>query len=159
MSPIAILILAIVAVMVVRQFKARTLRPAPLVGVPLVLIALGVQSLHVHQLDTVAAALLAANVVISVALGTLRGRSEHVWRTPAGDTWRKGTSSTAALWAASIAARLIATIVARTLGVHSAAAGELELLLGISLAAQHAVIATRAGLIRDMVVPSPTASS
>ena len=78
-----------------------------------------------------------------------------MWRTSEGATWRKGTPVTAALWAASIAARLIAIIVAHTLGVHSAA-GELELLLGISLAAQHVVIATRTGLIHNPGAPLHT---
>jgi hypothetical protein len=156
MSPIAILILAAVAVMIVRQFKARAVRPAALAAVPLVLITLGAQGVAAHQLGTVALILLAANVVISVALGGLRGRSEHLWRSAGGATWRKGTPVTAALWAASIAARLIATIVAHALGVHSAAAGELELLLGISLAAQHVVIATRSGLIQHTGAPLHT---
>lgn len=157
MSPIAILILAGVALMVARQFKARALRPAALVAVPLVLVALGAQSVASHRLGMVAVGVLAANVAISLALGALRGRSERVWRTPDGTTWRKNTATTAVLWAASIAARALAVVIARALGVHGNPAGELELLLGISLAAQHAAIAIRAGLFRH--APASPATS
>jgi hypothetical protein len=51
------------------------------------------------------------------------------------------------LWAGTVVARVAAAGAAVALGVHTPFGGELELFLGISLAAQYAVVAARCGLI------------
>jgi hypothetical protein len=78
----------------------------------------------------------------------LRGRSALVWQDADGTWWRRGTRTTAALWIGTIAVRIGTIVGARLLGDHDAtSAGAIELALGVSLAAQFAVIALRCGLV------------
>jgi hypothetical protein len=146
---VTVIILAVAALVVFRQFQARTVRPGPLVAIPLALVGLGCQSLLTQPPSggrTIS--FLAANIVISVALGAWRGRTERIWRTADGATWRQGTAVTMALWIVSIAARVVTIPVGHAFGAHAVAGSEIELMLGLSLAAQHLVIANRAGPLR-----------
>ena len=143
MSPLALLIIAAVLLVIVRQFQPRPIRPLGLIAIPAVLLLLG----HYTGSLAVVVALLAADLVLSVVLGYVRGESERVWRAADGAAYRRGTRTTAALWGVSIAARVAASLAASPLGVHAARANDLSLLLGASFASQHVVIARRAGLL------------
>jgi hypothetical protein len=112
-----------------------------------VLVALGVPVVLGGPLSPVAIGLLAANLAISIGFGLVRGRSERLWRSSDGVIWRRSTRRTAMLWAGTVVARVAAAGAAVALGVHTPFGGELELFLGISLAAQYAVVAARCGLI------------
>lgn len=159
MTPITLIILVAICLVIVRQFQARTLRPGPLVAIPVMLIGLGVQAFSANPpTNAGGVALFDASVVASVIVGVFRGRSERVWHTADGATWRQATSLTAGLWVASIATRVIAVLVARSIGDHSPATAQLELLLGLSFAAQHTVLALRAGLLRGLLAPTPAAN-
>ncbi len=159
MTPITIIILAAIGLVVVRQFQAREMRTGPLVAIPLLLIGLGIEAFAGRPpIGALGIALFAANAAVSVGFGAWRGHSERIWRTANGAAWRQGTTATAALWAASIASRLIAVAVARALGDHSPATGQLELLLGLSFAAQHAVLAVRSGATGERRVDRITAT-
>ena len=147
MTPITIVILAAVVLIVARQFMARPMRTLPLVAVPLVLVGLGLQGTLAHHLGATGAVLAGVSLAVSAGLGALRGRSERVWRTADGTLFRQGTKVTAGLWLLSIAIRLVAVGLDRAAGVHTPTGPALELFLGASLAVQHAVIASRAGLI------------
>jgi hypothetical protein len=148
MTAIDIILLAAAGLAIARQFQARQLRPAALVAVPVVLVALGFGSLlHQPPAGAGAAMLFAASVALALVLGAWRGRSERLWRGADGALWRRATVATAALWAASIAARLLALAAARALGEHTPLGGQLEIFLGLSLAAQHAVLAVRGGAL------------
>lgn len=146
MSPLALLIIAAVLLVIVRQFQPRPIRPLGLIAIPAVLLLLGLRGHYTGSLAVVAA-VLAADLLLSVVLGYVRGESERVWRAADGAAYRRGTRTTAALWGVSIAARVAASLAASPLGVHAARANELSLLLGASFASQHVVIARRAGLL------------
>ena len=147
MSLIALIVLAGVSLAVYRQARPRPLRPAALVAVPVVLIVLGAPVVLGGPLSTAAIGLLVVNLVVSVGFGVMRGRSERLWRAADGVIWRSSTRRTALLWAGTVLARVAAAGAAVALGVHAPLGGELELFLGISLAAQFAVVAARSGLV------------
>ena len=147
MSPIDLIVLAGVSLLVFRQARPRAVRPVALVAVPVVLVALGTPVVLAGPLGAAAIGLVAVNVVISVGFGVLRGRSERLWRSADGVIWRRSTRRTAVLWLATVAARVAAAGAAVALGVHTPFGGELELFLGISLAAQYAVVAARCGFV------------
>jgi hypothetical protein len=136
-----------------RQFRRRTVASRSLVLVPIVLLGLGVQGVLHGDPNTVAVESLLVGGGVAVVLGAARGASERVWNED--DTWfRQGTKRTALLWLASIAARVAVAAGARALGGHVDLITDVELALGISLAAQHLVIARRAGLLSELR-PSP----
>jgi hypothetical protein len=144
-----ILIAAAVLLVIYRQFQARDVSARGLIVIPLILLGLGAQNLASSPpVGALAVGALALDAAAGIALGVLRGRSLRIWQESDGTWWRKGTRSTAVLWVASIAARIAIIGGARALGVHDAsAAGPLELAFGVSLAAQYAVVALRAGLL------------
>jgi hypothetical protein len=155
MTPITLIIIAGIGLVIVRQFQARELRTGPLLAIPIVLIALGLQTFSAGPPTTAAGiAVFAVSVLVSIGVGVLRGRSERIWHTANGAPWRQATSRTALLWAASIAARVVALLIARAAGDHSPATAQVELLLGLSFAAQHAVLARRAGLPHRPLAPA-----
>lgn len=148
MTPTTLIIIAAIGLAIARQFQARELRVAPLVMIPVILISLGIPTLAAAApTTTFGIALFLASVPVSIGLGVLRGRSEHVWHATDGKAWRRATVTTGLFWAASIATRLVAVVLARLAGDHSSMSAQIELLLGLSFAAQHLVLASRAGLI------------
>jgi hypothetical protein len=121
------------------------MRLVPLLGVPLLLVVLGALAIgerppHHEEAD----ALLVASALVGVALGVARGGSERVWPAADGAPMRQGTRTTALLWLLSIAVRVATIPLLRDAGAP-AAAGQVELVLGISLAAQHTVLIARSG--------------
>jgi hypothetical protein len=151
----AILIAAAILFVIYRQFQTRDVSARGLIVIPLVLVALAAQNLATAPpAGALAIAALALDVAAGIVLGVLRGRSLRVWRDGDGTWWRTGTAATAALWIASIAVRIGIIVGARALGVADAsAAGPLELAVGISLAAQYAVVALRCGLLSGAWAP------
>jgi hypothetical protein len=152
-----ILVAAAIALAIYRQFQARQLTGRSLLIIPLVLIGLGLEGLaSVPPAGDLAIGVLAVNLLAGVGLGALRGRSVRIWQASDGSWWRKGTTTTLVLWVASIAVRLGIVAGARMLGVHDAtSAGALELAVGISLGAQFATIAYRAGLLSNSTTAHP----
>jgi hypothetical protein len=140
----AILIAAIALIVIYRQFQTRAISTRGLVILPLALLVLGANGLA----QTPPKGALAIGAAIGIGLGALRGRSVLVWQDTGGTWWRRGTRTTAALWVGTIAVRIGVIVGARLLGDHDAtSSGSIELALGVSLAAQFAVIALRCGLV------------
>jgi hypothetical protein len=158
-TPITLIIIIGICVVITRQFQARELRTGPLVAIPLLLIGLGLQMFSANPPTTVMGLVLfGASVVLSIGFGVLRGRSERIWHTTNAAPWRQATTQTALLWAASLAARILTAQIAPAVGDHTSATAQLELLLGLSFAAQHTVLAYRAGLLRDLLTPAPSSN-
>jgi hypothetical protein len=152
-----VLVVAAIALAIYRQFQAREVTSRGLLVLPLVLIGLGLHGLaSVPPTGDLAIAVVALDLLAGAGLGALRGRSVRVWQASDGRWWRKGTAATLALWVASIAVRLGIVAGARALGVHDAtSAGALELAVGVSLGAQLAMIAYRAGLLTGVAAVRP----
>jgi hypothetical protein len=147
----AALILLAVAALMIRQFRARELRPALLVGAPLVLVAFAAQGLdRTPPAGAAAAAFLGLGVAVAAGLGILRGRSERVWHAADGSILHQGTLATGLLWLATFGARAASMATERMAGVHVALGPEIELVCGASLAAQFTVVAWRAGLVTGL---------
>jgi hypothetical protein len=145
----AILIAAIALIVIYRQFQTRAISTRGLVILPLALLVLGANGLaQTPPKGALAIGALALEAAIGIGLGALRGRSVLVWQDTGGTWWRRGTRTTAALWVGTIAVRIGVIVGARLLGDHDAtSSGSIELALGVSLAAQFAVIALRCGLV------------
>ena len=154
MTPITLIVILGICLVIVRQFQARELRTGRLVAIPVMLIGLGLQAFWPTADQRPGWALFAVTVAAGIGLGALRGRSERIWFTSNGAPWRQATTRTALLWSASLAARLLALLIARAASDHSPATAQIELLLGLSFAAQHAVLASRADLLGGLLAPT-----
>jgi hypothetical protein len=136
---------ALAAVVIARQFKPRAIRPAAMIGLPLVAGYLGAQQLlGAPPADPRAVALLAVNLGLGAAMGVVRGVTVRIWRDPAQGWMMQGTLVTLAAWVVSIGLKL-------GLGFADHAAfssSELGLLLAATFGAQSLVVWARmAGLV------------
>lgn len=106
----ALIGLAIVALLIPRQLRARPMRksaPLILLGVLTVLgvaaMAFGVKSVTTqHPLSTTTLALVCLSFVVAAAFGVVRALTMQVWRDPAGEALCKGTAITVVLWLVSM---------------------------------------------------------
>jgi hypothetical protein len=138
---VIVLVVALLVFVVYRQMRTAAIEPRQLVVFPLILAVFGFINLQKQPPDTAAGAVaLIASVLTALLFGIARGRTTQIWR--AGNVMmRKGTTITLLLWIAAIVVRVVIGGVARRAGVAlSVAAGEIPLFLGITLAAQNAVI-------------------
>ena len=134
--------IAVAAYVVYQQFSAQPIVERRLLVLPLIMAALGVSALVQQPPATIGAiAVLLVSAAGAVALGLWRGASVRVWTDASGVAWRKGTALTLALWLASFALRFGISYGGHALGLTGAVNfGELPLFLGITFAAQNAVI-------------------
>ncbi|MBC9718369.1 DUF1453 domain-containing protein [Streptomyces sp. TRM66268-LWL] len=145
MSEIAngLLLIGVVALIVLSQFKARRIadeRRWWVLPVVLAFVAAGKPDLLGDGQTAGAAALLAVDLVLSVAMGALFARTTEVWRADDGAAWTKGTRLTLAVWAGGIAARAGLYGIGAAFGVRQSSAA---LVLGLS-----AMLLARAGVLQ-----------
>lgn len=140
----AIVALLIVVFIIYQQMRTRTIEPRRLIVVPVILALLGLFNLQKHSPATTAADIaLGASVSTAIVFGIARGMSVRIVRAGGGPV-RTGTAITLLLWVAGIAVRVVIGILAGKSGVStSVSTGELPLFLGITLAAQNALIWVR----------------
>jgi len=136
---------AVAALLNVRQFMPRAVRPSVMLGLPLVVGYLGVQQLlGAPPATPTAVALLAVDLGLGAAMGLVRGATVRVWHEPAQGWMMQGTVLTLVAWLVSIGLRL-------GLGFADHAAfssSEIGLLLAVTFGAQSAVVWARmAGLL------------
>lgn len=138
----ALVIVAVVALVLVRQFRARPIdtdRRWWLLPLILGVIALrepGVLDAH-HRVGS--AALLAVELLIGLAMGAGWAWTTRVWTEPDGAVWSKGTRASAAVWIAGIVLRVGVFAVGAALGLHQHSSA---LLLGFA-----ASLLVRAGIL------------
>ncbi|MEU6996395.1 DUF1453 domain-containing protein [Streptomyces sp. NPDC046465] len=104
----ALVICAVVALVVVRQFKAQQIgadRRWWLIPAVLVFMAVREPGLIDAHHRTASAALLAAELVVGLAVGVGWARTSYVWTDPDGTAWSKGTKATAVVWVAGTGLR------------------------------------------------------
>ncbi|MFL6076655.1 MAG: hypothetical protein ACJ73S_24945 [Mycobacteriales bacterium] len=98
----ALIVLAVLALMISRQMRARPLKPPALVIVPALMVYAGARAPGASAVDVT----LVAGLAGEVALGVVRGFSMRVWRDAEGRAWRQGTRYTLAWWLVGLVARI-----------------------------------------------------
>ncbi|MGW4568577.1 DUF1453 domain-containing protein [Streptomyces sp. NPDC004561] len=117
----ALLIVAAVAIVIVRQFRARAIntdRRWWLLPVILAVVALrepGIVDTH-HRVES--AALLAVELLIGLGMGAGWAWTTRIWTEPDGVVWTKSTKASIAVWLGGIALRIGVFAVGAVLGVH-----------------------------------------
>ncbi|MGW7543602.1 DUF1453 domain-containing protein [Streptomyces sp. NPDC054770] len=152
----ALLIVAVVVVVIVRQFRARPIdtgRRWWLLPVILAVVALrepGILDAH-HR--TASALLLATEMLVGLVMGAAWAWTTRLWTETDGVVWTKSTKASAAVWFAGIAARVGLYALGAVVGVHQDSAA---LMLGLAL-----TLLVRAGILvwRAQSLPSALAVS
>jgi hypothetical protein len=141
----ALLALAVLALVLYRQLRARPLDERRAYAVPLVLavVALAQGGLIDKVHPALSVVLLAVEAVAAVGLGVMRAVTVRVWREGDGTLWRRGTAWTLAAWVVSIAVRAAFIGAGSAAGVTFATGGVL-LFLSASLLVQNLVVSVRA---------------
>ncbi len=125
-------IVAVVALVVARQFKARkfdTERRVWLLPVILAFLALRDPHLLDPQHQALSVGLLAAGVLVEIALGSVWGWTARLWYAEDGSLWTKGSPAALAAWAGMIVLRGGLYGIGVALGVHQ---GTNSLLLALA---------------------------
>lgn len=154
----AVLLIAAAVWILARQIRLAPVRTRLLVLAPLLLGYVGLRQLPASLWhDGADVALLALSAAVSAGLGVWRGHTIAVWRDEAGVWWRRGSTSTVALWGLLLIARgLLYAVDVATGHPEASGVGALLLTLAVSFAAQNAVIARR--MSSAAPVPPPAAA-
>ncbi|MFF1698429.1 DUF1453 domain-containing protein [Streptomyces sp. NPDC058257] len=145
-----LVVCAVVAFVIVRQFKAQQITADRRWWViPAVLVFMAVRKPdvldpHHHALSI---ALLGAELVVALAMGFGWARTTYVWTAPDGAVWGKGTKATALVWGVGIGLRLGLFGLGALLGVRQGSAA-LMLALAATLLVRSGMLVQRAGLFR-----------
>ncbi|MYT74159.1 MULTISPECIES: DUF1453 domain-containing protein [unclassified Streptomyces] len=142
-----LVIVAVVAFVVVRQFRTERLamgRKWWLLPLILGFVAVRDGSLMDPRHTAASVVLLAVEVVVSIGIGIGWAFTTRIWADEEGDVWTRGTAATAGTWVGGIAARAAVVGVGLAMGVHL---GSSSFMLGfaLSLLARTGVLMWRAG--------------
>ncbi|MER5529932.1 DUF1453 domain-containing protein [Streptomyces sp. NPDC002677] len=138
----ALLIVAVVVVVIVRQFRARPIdtgRRWWLLPVILAVVALrepGILDAH-HRTES--ALLLGAEMLVGLGTGAAWAWTTRVWTEPGGVVWTKSTKASAAVWFVGIAVRVGLLALGTLVGVHQDSS---TLMLGLAV-----TLLVRAGIL------------
>lgn len=147
-----LVIVAVVALVVVRQCSARRLsgdrRWWVLPGV-LFVMALREPGLVDQHHETLSVLVLGAELVVGLVMGAAWGWTARLWRTEDGSLWSKGTKATAYVWTGGLVLRLALYGAAAALGVHQ---GTPALMMALA-----ATLLVRGGVLvrRAAGIPAP----
>ena len=138
--------LAVLALLLWRQTRKRSVREDRRPVVLVVLLVLGVLQLSSYLKLVPASAsviaLLAATLLLGAGFGVVRAWSVRIWRED-GQLWRQGNWLTAVLWLAGFAVHIGLDAVFDGVA-HGLGAGSILLYLAISLGAQRLFVQSRA---------------
>jgi hypothetical protein len=137
-----VLVALVLAWIVVRQVRGRYVATGRLVVLPAILIVLGLGSAATVTWTGLAVAVVAVELLITAALGVVRGALTHLTLRE-GYLYQRGGGLGLALWVVSIGARVLTEIGASTMGLGVAAKATITLSFGVSLAAQFVVLGLR----------------
>ncbi|MFF4036514.1 DUF1453 domain-containing protein [Streptomyces sp. NPDC001816] len=152
-----LMIVAVVAVVVVRQFRARAIdtdRRWWLLPVILAVLALrepGILDAH-HRAGS--AVLLAVEVLIGLATGAGWAWTTRIWTAPDGVVWTKSTRASVVVWLVGIALRVGVLALGAAFGVHQDSSA---LMLGLAgtLLVRAGVLVWRAQSFGSASRPAP----
>ncbi len=135
--------LAIVALLIANQLRARQITTSRLVLFPLLLVVLGLLQVGSGLAHTsFGVLLLVVGLILAAVLGAGRGFATKIWVGPNGGFWRKGGALLLALWVISVLAKV--GIDYAGVAAHArVGAGVIFIELGVTLAAQNLVVAGR----------------
>ncbi|MFF1381766.1 DUF1453 domain-containing protein [Streptomyces sp. NPDC058308] len=148
--PNTLVICAVVALVVVRQFKAQQIgtdRRWWLIPAVLIFMAVREPGLIDPHHHTASAALLAAELAVGLAVGAGWARTSHVWTDADGTAWSKGTKATAVVWVAGTGLRAGLFGIGSLLHVRQGSAG-LMLALAATLLVRSGLLLLRTGSVR-----------
>ncbi|MEU6576345.1 DUF1453 domain-containing protein [Streptomyces sp. NPDC046805] len=151
-------IVAVVALMIVRQFGARPIKTDRrwwVVPVILAVVALrepGILDAH-HRVESVL--LLMAELLIGLVTGAGWARTTRVWTEPDGVVWTKSTRASVAVWIIGIALRVGLFAFGALVGVHQDSSA-LFLALAVTLVVRSRILVRRA---RSIAATPPQASA
>ncbi|MEV5878852.1 DUF1453 domain-containing protein [Streptomyces sp. NPDC052101] len=117
----ALVIVAVAAIVIARQFRARAIntdRRWWLLPVILAVVALrepGILDAH-HRTES--AALLVVELLVGLATGAGWAWTTRVWTEPDGVAWTRSTKASVAVWGVGIGLRIALFAVGRAFGVH-----------------------------------------
>jgi hypothetical protein len=137
-----VLVALVLAWIVVRQVRGRYVAPGRLAVLPVILIVLGLGSAAGVTWSGLAVAVIAGELLITVALGVVRGALTHLTLRE-GYLYQRGGGLGLALWVVSIGARVLAEVGASAIGLGAVAKATITLSFGVSLAAQFVVLSLR----------------
>ncbi|MGW2490391.1 DUF1453 domain-containing protein [Streptomyces sp. NPDC001606] len=153
----ALVIVAVVALVIARQFRARAIDTdrrwwiVPVVLAALSLSHSGILDPH-HRIES--GALLVVELLLGVAIGAGWGWTSRVWTAPDGVVWAKSSTASAAVWGVGIALRIGLFALGTALGLHQDSS---VLMLGFAatLLVRGAVLAWRAQSLGPAARPVP----
>ncbi|MEU6509679.1 DUF1453 domain-containing protein [Streptomyces sp. NPDC046942] len=153
----ALAIVAVVAIVIVRQFRARAIntdRRWWLIPVILAVVALrepGILDAH-HRTESVA--LLALEMLIGLATGAGWAWTTRIWMAEDGVVWTKSTKASGAVWAVGITLRIGVYAFSYALGLHQNSSA---LMLGIAgtLLVRGGILVWRARSLGTATRPAP----
>ncbi|GAA1078840.1 MULTISPECIES: DUF1453 domain-containing protein [Kitasatospora] len=137
--------LAVVALVVTRQMKARLIETGGrfwLVPLVLAVVALRDPALIDRDHRVAAVAVLAGSLLTVLAMGCVWGWTVRLWQEADGTVWAKGTRATVAAWVGMIVLRIGWYALGGALHVHQSTA-VLLLSLGVLLLVRGAVLKLR----------------
>jgi hypothetical protein len=145
--------LLITAFLVWNQMRSRPIVPQRLALIPVLLVILGlIQPGSVLPGTALGVGLLVLGLVLALGFGVARGRAAKVWLGPGAQFWRSGSRWLLALWVASILVKVGLDLGGSQVGAPIPG-GDLFLELGVSLAAQNAVLLLRSDGLTSLLGP------
>jgi NAD/NADP transhydrogenase beta subunit len=141
----------IVALLLVRQMRARPVREGSASRISLILGVIGIIELYDtakgHTVGSTTVAWIVGSLVLGGALGVARAYTAKIWRLPDGSAMSQGTVVTAVLWVVSLGAHLaLEAGIDHSTKVGGLGAASLLLYLAVTLGAQREVLRRRAGM-------------
>jgi hypothetical protein len=135
--------LLITAFLVWNQMRSRPIVAQRMALIPVLLVILGlIQPGSVVPRTALGVGLLVLGLALALGFGVARGRVAKVWVGPGDQFWRRGTSWLLALWVASILVKVGLDLGGSQMGAPIPG-GDLFVELGVTLAAQNAVLLMR----------------
>ena len=142
---------ALIVFLILRRFRGQPVRARSYV-LPSAISLWGLTQLRGVHLGAADLVFLAVSVVLAVGVGLARGMTTHLYVRD-GSLWERYGLATLAVWVGTVLLRIGCVAAARPTGVQ-VATRSLVLVLGISLAAEAAVIAWRAARTGVPAAPS-----
>lgn len=146
----ALLIIAVVAIVVVRQCSARRIsddrRWWILPGI-LLFMSLREPGLMDRHHEALSVVVLGAELAVGLVTGAAWGWTARLWREPDGSLWSKGTKATVFVWTGGLVLRAALYGAAALMGIHQGSAA-LMTALAVTLLVRSGVLMWRARQMR-----------
>ncbi|MFJ3704712.1 MULTISPECIES: DUF1453 domain-containing protein [unclassified Streptomyces] len=146
-----LVIVAVVALVIVRQFSAQRVgdgRRWWVLPVVLLVVALRTDGALDPRHETLSATMLGAGLVVGLVTGAGWGWTARLWQGPDASFWSRGTTATVFVWVGGTALRGSLAVAAVLLGVHQGTAA-LLVSLAAMLFARSGVLALRTRSMRE----------